>query len=141
MNNAEQLAEFVNLWHKVQQIQLTDQEDTIRWKWTSTGKYSARSVYLMQFQGSHSEIATQQLWSAKAEGKQKLHAWTALQGKVLTADALIKRNWPCNTMCPLCDQEDETIAHITINCSYAKQVWNVMSRREQAVLLSQTDWR
>jgi hypothetical protein len=48
------------------------------------------------------------IWKAKTEGKDRFFAWLLVQRKILTADKLLARNWPCNPMCPLCDQEDET---------------------------------
>lgn len=66
----------------------------------------------------------QSIWRAHAEGKLKFFAWLLVQAKVLTtADKLLVRNWPCNPICPLCDQEPETAFHL---CPFAKEVWNLV---------------
>jgi hypothetical protein len=57
----------------------------------------------------------------------------------LTTDTLLKRNWPCNSHCSLCDQEAETIEHITINYSFAKQVWQHVNDWAQMMILSSVD--
>jgi hypothetical protein len=41
MTTGEEMAEFVTLWSKVQEVQLNDAEDEIRWS-----RYSAKSAYL-----------------------------------------------------------------------------------------------
>jgi hypothetical protein len=48
------------------------------------------------------------------EGKHRVFAWLLVQNKLLTADKLLARNWPCNPICPLCDQVEETAAHICL---------------------------
>jgi len=53
--------------------------------------------------------------------------WLLVQSKILTADNLMARHWPCNTVCALCDQEPETGAHLCLYCSFAKQVWLLVS--------------
>lgn len=124
MQGADAMAEFINLWHQVQQVQFSEQEDIISWKWTSSGQYTAKPAYLIQCQGAYSRFHTDALWQARAEGKQKLHMWLALHNGALTADNLLRRNWPCNPQCSLCDQESETMDHISLTCSFARQVWH-----------------
>lgn len=46
---APQLAQFVDLWHRVQEVVLTDERDEIRWNLTTNGVYSAKSAYEVQF--------------------------------------------------------------------------------------------
>ena len=36
MQDADTMVQFINLWFQVQHVQLTDQEDTIAWKWNSS---------------------------------------------------------------------------------------------------------
>ncbi|TVU09419.1 hypothetical protein EJB05_42891, partial [Eragrostis curvula] len=131
MQDADTIMEFLNLWWEIQHVQLNDQPDTIRWRWTANGQYSARSAYMIQCKGSYCQFDATALWKAKAEGKQKFHVWLALQNRILTADKLLKRNCPCNANCPFCDQANETADHISLECTYAKQVWLGISRWRQ----------
>ena len=39
---------------------------------------------------------------------------------------MIKRNWPCDPVCKLCDQEQETAIHLCLGCVYAREVWTLM---------------
>ena len=117
------MAEFVKLWDLVQSQQLNDQEDQITWRWTADGNYSTKSEYLAQFRGSYTAILANSIWKAHAEGKLKFFAWPLVQAKILTADKLALRHWPCNPICSLYDQEAETTVHLCIHCPFAKEVW------------------
>ena len=50
-----------------------------------------------------------------------------MQSKILTADKLVVRNWPCDTNCALCDQVFETAAHLCLHCPFARHVWHLIS--------------
>jgi hypothetical protein len=36
------MAQIVDLWSRVQEVQLNDQQNEIRWHWTEDGKYSEK---------------------------------------------------------------------------------------------------
>jgi hypothetical protein len=47
-----------------------------------------------------------------------------VQRKILSADKLLARNWPCKPTCPMCDQESETAEHFCLRCVvFAQEVW------------------
>jgi len=123
METMQQLSEFISLWNHLEGVELNDRPDCIRWIWTENGVYSSKSAYLAQFKGSYSSFKADSVWKAHAEGKQKFFAWLLIQAKILTADKLIKRNWPCNPVCVLCGQEPETALHLCIKCPFALEVW------------------
>jgi hypothetical protein len=108
-------------------VQLTDQPDEIWWKWTPDGVYSAKSVYEAHFKSSYCTFNSRAIWRAKAEGKHRSFAWLLVQQKILTADKLIARNWPCDPVCPLCDQEQQTAEHLCLHCVFAREVWMLVS--------------
>ena len=62
MESVHKMAEFVELWDLVSVVQLVNQDDTIRWKWTNDGTYTAKSVYLAQFKGSVSPFKSDAIW-------------------------------------------------------------------------------
>jgi hypothetical protein len=47
------LEEFVLLFTLLNEMQLSEEKDMIRWRWTTTGEYSASSVYEIQFLGAY----------------------------------------------------------------------------------------
>ena len=126
MNSVEELAEFVRLWDLVQEVQLTDVEDVITWKFSPDGLYTAKSAYDVQFRGSYCCFQPKRVWSAHAEPKHRFFMWLLVQEKILTADKLIERHWPCNPLCSLCRQVPETAAHVCLHCPFAQQVWDLV---------------
>jgi len=126
MQTIEEMASFVKLWDLVQQVQLTNEPDKIYWRWTADGNYNAKSAYNVQFTGAFSNFSANSIWKAEAEGKHKFFAWLLVQCKILTADKLTVRQWPCNPICVLCNQEQETAAHLILHCSFALSVWQKM---------------
>lgn len=74
MQSVDQMASFVELRDLVQAVQLSDGQDTISWRWTSDGAYTAKSAYNAQFLGSYSNFRGLSVWQAEAEGKHKFFA-------------------------------------------------------------------
>jgi len=128
------MANFISLWDLVQNVQLTNEQDAIRWKWTAHGEYTTKSAYNIQFTGSLSPFGSSSIWKAEAEGKHKFFAWLLVQSKLLTADNLNKRHWPCDPVCSLCSQEQETAEHLILHCCFAKEVWQLMSTWSQGLV-------
>lgn len=52
IQTVDEMASFVELWDIVQNVQLTDEQDKVNWRWTTDGAYTAKSAYAVQFQGS-----------------------------------------------------------------------------------------
>lgn len=126
MNTATEMTEFVILWDLIQQVNLSDSQDEIVWRWTAHGEYTAKSAYAIQFKGAYCTFDAQAIWKAQVEGKHRFFCWLSLQSKILTADKLLLRNWPCNPICALCQQEEETAKHLCILCPFALQVWQLV---------------
>jgi hypothetical protein len=71
-----------------------------------------------------------------------------VQSKILTADKLIKRNWPCVPVCCLHrDQELETAKHLCLECIFAREVWTLVEDLSAGLVrvpetgLEIEDWR
>jgi hypothetical protein len=126
MSTAEQIAEFIALWSLVQEVQLTEEVDTIRWKWSSHGTYTARSAYNIQFEGTFCPFNSNAIWKAKVEGKHKFFTWLLVQQKISTADNLLLKGIHCNPVCALCNQDVETADYFCLHCVFAKEVWLVV---------------
>ena len=121
----QKINEYVSLWEVVGQIQL---EDSIYWRWTSDGEYTAKSAYNIQFQGAFNKLKLMPIWKAKAEPKCRFFAWTLLHKKILTANNLPKRHWPHDPICKLCGCEPETPTHLCKDCFFSKQVWSILKQ-------------
>lgn len=84
---------YIDLWHAIHDIQLSDQRDNITWKWTSSGSYAIASTYKIQLMGCMDSNLIELVWIPKIPVKLKLSSWICIQGRYLTADRLAKRGW------------------------------------------------
>jgi hypothetical protein len=102
-----------------------DREDDIRWSWMADGEYTAKSAYWIQFQETFSKLKLLLIWKkAKEEPKSHFFTWTLQHRKILTANNLIKCNWPNDPICKLCGTDPETPTHLYKDCVFSKQVWS-----------------
>lgn len=58
------ILEYVDLWRRLQTVSLTHDPDTIRWKWTENGVYSASSCYNALFLGSTTSEHWRLVWKS-----------------------------------------------------------------------------
>ena len=93
-------------WHKLCHVRYKAKYDL---------SYTTKLAYLAQLKGTYCSFDAGAVWHAHAEGKQRFFAWLLVQSKILTADKLVVRNWPCDTNCALCDQVFETAAHLCLH--------------------------
>lgn len=73
-------------------------------------------------------------WKADSEGKHKFFAWLLVESKILTADKLMSKHWPCNPICSLCNNDQETAEHLVLHCNFARQVWEKMTDWSQQLV-------
>jgi hypothetical protein len=95
VNTEELMDEFVLLFSTLNEVQLTNDNDSILWKWSAVGEYFTTSAYEIQFLGAYPRFRTSSVWRTQTEPKCHFFAWLALLGKAPTTDNLIKKNWPC----------------------------------------------
>jgi hypothetical protein len=81
---------------------------------TADGCYSAKSTYKPQFIGSFSTFDNKAVWSAKVEDKHRFFGWLLVQCKLLTADRLSERNWPCNPVCQHLETAESHDPHVCL---------------------------
>lgn len=99
--------QFVDLWSKTREVQFQeDVEDTIKWKHTTSGEYTAASAYKAQLVAFTPSPLKRTIWKTLAPPKVKFFAWLATQNRVWTADHLKKRGWPNCGLCP-CAKESK----------------------------------
>jgi hypothetical protein len=66
--------------------------------------------------------------------------WLVIRDRCWTADQLAKRNLPHPTSCPDCDQAEETINHLLLECVFAREFWfNLLRRAGLQALTPQSD--
>jgi hypothetical protein len=60
--------------------------------------------------------------------KCKFFAWLILHNKPLTTDNVLKKNWDCNPICPLCYCISESADHLLTKCNYSEAMWRSISQ-------------
>ncbi|KAG2640413.1 hypothetical protein PVAP13_2KG094016 [Panicum virgatum] len=106
----------LELWLALRETSLSPgTEETIRWKWTANGEYTAASAYRAQFLGSVKTDLHLLIWKPWAPPK------------VWTSDRLATRGCPRNDVCPLCRTEPETAHHLLVTCRFTKRVWSLIA--------------
>ena len=127
MNSHEEIHQFLGLWEKVQNVQLSTSRDSIAWHLSADGSYSAKSAYHAQFLGRLHQPELASVWKVKTDRKIRFFLWLLLQNRNWTADRLLLRGWPHDPKCKLCDLVIETAAHLSFQCPYVRQVWLSLS--------------
>lgn len=125
ITSINEINELVHLGSKLHEIRLHPNSlDSITWKWTNHGEYSAKSAYEMQFVGSVANTNFMPLWRAEAEPKHRFFGWLILHQRILTAENLLLRHWPCDWICSLCTDAFEDANHLAKECSFTNTVWS-----------------
>jgi hypothetical protein len=116
------LKEFTLLFMALSDVQFSDQQDIIRWKWTADGQYIVTSAYECQFEGSIVQFPAMSIWQTMAESKCKFFAWLVMHDRVLSSNNMLKMIWPCNYICAFCFCLHETTEHLLMECNFTEAV-------------------
>jgi hypothetical protein len=79
-------------------------------------------VTMFLFSGSITFEPWKRLWKSCPPPKCKTFLWLAIRNRCWTADRL--RGMAHPVVCPLCDQEQETIQHLLTTRVFARQFWH-----------------
>lgn len=71
------LVQYVELWRRVRYIELSDAPNTLTWRWTDSGCYTAKSCYLALFHGSIKDEHWCITWKTWAHLRIKIFTWLA----------------------------------------------------------------
>ena len=116
--------EYVELWRRIQSVQLSAEPDRITWKWTDNGIYTASSAYKALFHGSTASPFWRLIWRSWAPDNAKFFLWLASLDRCWTADRLDRHGLQHHTACPLCNQAPKTMQHLLLACPFSRQVWH-----------------
>jgi hypothetical protein len=70
-------------------------------------------------------------WSLKVPNAVKMFVWRACHNLLPTKANLFRKGVCEDKMCPICLQEEETVAHVSWGCLAANDVWGGASRKLQ----------
>jgi hypothetical protein len=94
-------------------------DDQIIWTRTADGCYSAKSAYLLQFEGCVESFLQKQVWKVWVPSRSKFFMWLLLQKRIWTVDRLLTREWINQYFCLLCRRNMETAGHLFLECPFS----------------------
>ncbi|XBJ25783.1 hypothetical protein VPH35_003355 [Triticum aestivum] len=80
------------------------------------------------------------IWSGWAPGKCRFFMWTVMLGRILTADALLRRGWENDYFYPLCERSLETPSHLLIECPWSRTIWESLATLADMPALCPANW-
>ncbi|GJN32009.1 hypothetical protein PR202_gb20476 [Eleusine coracana subsp. coracana] len=111
------ILEYLQLWDLIQDIVLQPEiEDTHIWRLSPSGKYSAKSAYMSLFGGATLFGPWERIWHSWAPLKCHFFLWLVAHKWCWMADRLARHGLPHPEVCPLCDQAEESIDHLLVQC-------------------------
>lgn len=57
------ILEYINLWMTLRSVQLSDEPDSLSWRWESSGEYSSHLAYQVMFLG-RSRFVYKPIWKS-----------------------------------------------------------------------------
>lgn len=122
--NEQTLREYLHLWNLLETVHLQpDVEDSHHWAWDKSGQFTTRSAYAARFWGREVVPTANFTWSNKAPLRCRFFTWLALRNRCWTSDRLARRGLDHQERCPFCDQHQETMTHIMLQCVFSREVW------------------
>ncbi len=119
----EALRELQVLRALVANLSLSNTNDSLSWRWSTSGSFSVKSAYsFLGFDGLV-DCKILHLWRIKIPLNIKIFLWLAARNKLLTAVRLAKRGWRGPSICCLCCAGDEDLPHLFFNCIFARLLW------------------
>ena len=114
-------------------------EDTLMWKFTKDGDFSTNSAYqnIITDVGMENTFKGAWLWKLDTFPKIRSFFWLCMHDSVPVREVLVGRGIPCNSLCPVCGMQSESINHLLRECQFALYFWSKF-RAPNANLSSQS---
>ena len=116
---------LITLVNKAFSFHFENSPDTVKWKWTSRGQFTTKSVY-DRIANCHPLKCFKHIWKSKLPYKIKIFTWLLENKVILTKDNMIKKKWPSNPTCSFCSQL-ESVDHLFFQCSVARVTWGFVA--------------
>ncbi|XP_074374335.1 uncharacterized protein LOC141714732 [Apium graveolens] len=110
-------------------------KDILCWRLENSGQYSVKTAYkLLQEQkgawpAAGNSVFWKKIWNIKAPPKALNSVWRAISYCLLTKTVLQTKHVALDNICPVCNEEPETIFHSLVQCKSAALCWQVYNAR------------
>ncbi|KAK1661405.1 hypothetical protein QYE76_049564 [Lolium multiflorum] len=114
----------LRLWEAVEEVEKdSTRPDSIAWKGTESGSYTAKGTYRMLCKGGIRWSMCGSVWGSFSPMKCKVFAWPTLRYRLWISDRRARHGLQEHPdTCYTCLQEEDNIDHIFTLCPYARQV-------------------
>ncbi|KAJ0910635.1 putative RNA-directed DNA polymerase [Helianthus annuus] len=104
---------------------ISNVQDEWIWKADPSKKFSVLSMKkVLQEVAPQNDIVALK-WNGWIPKKANIFLWKALNNRIPTVDALVKRNVQVSSpYCRLCEDLEESCEHLFIECRFASEIWN-----------------
>ena len=101
-------------------------EDVIMWKLSKDGEFTTKSAYAWLNKPQQIDVTFQGKWIWKIDTLPKIinFLWLCMHNSLLVKAVLAMRGIIQDSSCPLCNNSQETIRHLLIECVVAKEFWH-----------------
>jgi hypothetical protein len=125
----EEILEWEELERELEQVSLSDREDSISWVLSPNGQFSTSSLYKHCSFSGVVDVRMEELWSSKLPLKIKNFLWLVFRERIQTVDNLKKKRWKGEEKCMFC-LECESVDHLLFGCYLAVYVlgWDAIPR-------------
>ena len=105
-------------------------EDAWYWRKEKTGRYTIKNGYFLLQDSCSNHTSNnfqfwKRLWNLKIPTKVKHFLWRASSRCLPTKDQLRARQVNVDSLCVMCNTQEETIVSTLINCSFAQACWRL----------------
>ncbi|KAF7830694.1 reverse transcriptase [Senna tora] len=112
----------------------SNDSDRISWKFTPTGLFSLKTAYELacaynSHEGTEEENARnfKWIWKLPYTPKIRMFVWQLSSNALPCRDTLTSRGIQLQVHCPICNSDNETLAHLFSQCSETQKVWDVIN--------------
>lgn len=101
------------------------EDDSIRWRHNSDGKFSVSRLYRRKVQVLPGRISGPwgKIWKNNVPVKVRCFTWLVARRACLTHEKLQRRGFQIASWCSLCNETNETNSHLFLHCKVTSQLW------------------
>ena len=93
------------------------------WDLTLNGNFTIKSAYTLMFSKEQCPTTWSKVWISNLLPKINFFWWMVQHGKFLTIDNMKKKGFYIINRCCLCEEKEESIYHLFIECQFVVDIW------------------
>ena len=107
-------------------MEITGGQDKRIWTLFKDSRFSVATFFKALAGWNNSRFALGRIWKLKAPPRSLVFGWLALKNRISTMDNLRRKGLVLVNACPLCLQDEESVEHLLLKCSFTHRVWTTV---------------